>query len=322
MNSKDYPTIRRLGGSVVDVRRFIKNEIVYETDKFWSCFNMSIGYWPKKGYVATFRSGNFIYDNRGTHRIVDGSAEFKNQLWFSELDNNFSPKKLRQIDFSEVEEYEFNRGVEDARLFYRDGAWNFTCAVLEKNQVEKTRVAVARLDSKCTKVVDFELLPGLDAYVPEKNWVVSYEENENFDFISGPNQVVKDGTLYAWMTDNPDISMLRGSTNLHPLGDGTYLAIMHRSYTESGSYYAAGSFGNINTTSRDYVQYFVRFNNDGYIISMSEGFKFHSPGIEVACGLVVQKNDFLMSFGKNDVSSHVARLPMEAVLKSLKAVDY
>jgi len=322
MNPEEYPTIRQLGGSVVDVRRFIKDEVVYETDKHWSCFNMSIGYWPKKGYVATFRSSNFIYDSRGLYRIVNGATDFQSKLYFSELDNDFKPKKLREIDFSEVEEYDFKRGVEDARLFYRDGAWHFTCVVLEKNQVERARMAIAKLDSKCTKVVDFELFPGLDALVPEKNWMLPYETNDNFDFIYGPNQVVKDGTLYGWMTDAPETAMLRGNTNLHSLGDETYLGVMHRTFTKTDNRYVAESFGTISTTTRDYVHYFVRFNNEGYIMSMSEGFKFHSPGIEFACGLVAQKKDFLISFGKNDVSCHVARIPMDTVLKSLKTVEY
>ena len=322
MNPEQYPTIRQLGGSVVDVRRFIKDEVVYETDKHWSCFNMCIGYYPKKGYVATFRSSNFIYDPRGLYRIVNGATDFQSKLYFSELDNDFQPKKLREIDFSGVEDYTFTRGVEDAKLFYRDGAWHFTCVVLERNQVEQARMGIAKLDSKCTKVVEFYVVPGLDALVPEKNWMLPYEPNDNFDFIYGPNQVVKDGTLYGWMTDTPETAMLRGNTNLHSLGDGTYLGVMHRTFTKTDNRYVAESFGTISTTTRDYVHYFVRFGDDGMIISVSEGFKFHSPGIEFACGLVAQKKDFLISFGKNDVSCHVARIPMDTVLQSLKKVNY
>lgn len=321
MNPENYPTIKDLGGVITDVRRFIKDPVV-ETDKHWSCFNMSIGSAPRKGFVATFRSSNYVFDPRGFYRIVNGDTDFRNQLWFSELGSDFKPTKLRQIDFSEVDKYKFQRGVEDARLFYRKGAWHFTCVMMEKNQVEKARVAVCKLDSKCTKVVKLDVIPGLDALTPEKNWMLPYDENPNFDFLYGPNQRVKDGVLTAWMTDHPDIAMLRGSSHLHPLDDGSYIGVMHRTFTKTEHRFVAETFGNVSTRVRDYVHYFVRFSNDGYVVGLSEGFKFHSPGIEFAGGIVADKKDFIISFGKNDVSCHVARISAETVMKMLQPIEY
>ena len=322
MDTSKPPTIRQLGGEVIDVRRFVKDKIEIESDKHWSCFNMSIGYWPKKGYVALFRSSNYVYDQRGLYRIVNGDAKIRNQLWFSELDKDFQPKKMRLIDFSEVKDYTFKRGVEDAKIFYRDGAWQFTCVAMEEDQIPRARIAVAKLDSKCTKVVDFEVLPGFDAEVPEKNWMTTYEKNPNFDYIYGPNQVVKDGLLFGWMTDSRYVSMLRGGSNLHDLGDETYLAVLHRTYTRKESKFVAETFGVVPTMTRDYAHYFVRYDENGYIMSRSQPFIFHSPGIEFASGLVAQRKDFLISFGKNDVSCHVARIPIDTVMKSLERIDY
>lgn len=321
MDPSKIPTIRQLGGEVYDVRRFIK-DIQFENDKYWSCTNMSIGYAPKKGYVAAFRSSNYVIKPNGQYTVVDGQAHIKAQVWFSELDKDFKPKNLRRIDFSEVEGFKFERGCEDPKLFYRDGAWHFTCVAMESPDIQYARMAIARLDPKCTKVVSFEPLPGLDAQRPEKNWMLPYEKNPNWDYIYGPNQVIQEGVLMSWMTDIRKISQLRGSTNLHALGDGTYLAVCHRTFFKKESKFIPEQFGIYDVALRDYVHYFVRYDSDGYIKSMSEGFRFHSPGVEFAAGLVSQRKDLLISFGKNDVSSHVARISLDTVLKSLSPIEY
>jgi hypothetical protein len=44
--------------------------------------------------------------------------------------------------------------------------------------------------------------------------------------------------------------------------------------------------------------------------------------VEFAAGLVAKDKDFLISFGRWDMSSHIAVLPIETVLKSLQTVRY
>lgn len=320
MDPSHIPTIRQLGGEVLDVRR-----LVYPDNKNWSCTNMSIGYAPKKGYAATFRSSNYVIAPNGVYQVVDGQAHIKAKVWFSELDKDFKPKDLRLIDFSPVEEklgFEFRRGAEDPKLFYRDGAWHFTCVVMESPAVPYARVGVAKLDSKGTKVVDFKLYSGLDTQRPEKNWMVPYEASPKFDFIYGPNQIIVGAVLNSWMTDNPTVSQLRGGSNLHDLGDGTYLAVCHRTFIKTQAKFIPESFGTYNVQQRDYIHYFVRYDEEGYIQAVSDGFKFYKPGVEFAAGLAPYKKDLLISFGREDVSCHVARISLETVMKSLKPVEY
>lgn len=310
----EYPNIRSLGGYIVDVRR-----LVDPNNKNWSAFNPSIAQHPRKGYAMTIRSSNYIVTERGEYKVVDGGL-IKSQVWFSELDKDLKLKDLRKIDLSEVEPA-LSRGLEDAKLFVRDGKWMFSAVVLEPN-IPRARVALATLDARATKVVNLELFPSIDAGRVEKNWMIPSDENPHFDFIYGPNQIVKGENMIAWMTDHPDISALRGGTNLLSTGDGNYLAVVHRMFGKQDSFFQPETFGMVHTDRREYVHYFVKYDEKGIIRAMSPGFIFHKPGIEFAAGIVARKQELLISFGREDVSSHIAVMPYDTVMKLLEPVVY
>jgi predicted GH43/DUF377 family glycosyl hydrolase len=54
---------------------------------------------------------------------------------------------------------------------------------------------------------------------------------------------------------------------------------------------------------------------------MSEPFRFISKGIEFAAGIIEKDGNIIISFGKDDVSSHLAIIDKKKVLKLLKKVD-
>ena len=314
-NTNEQPNIQQLGGHVIDLRRLVDPD-----NKKWCATNPSIGHHPKKGFVAAIRSSNYVILANGKYDVTEGNT-IQSQVWFSELDKDLKCKDLRQIDVSGVGVY-LNRGLEDPKVFWRDNAWHFTCVMMEQGHTPVARMAIAKLDPKCRKIVSLEKFAGIDAKRPEKNWMLPSEPNPNFDFIYGPNMTIKDGMLSTRMTDHPDISMLRGNTNLHSLGDGTYLGVMHRTYINNKTIYSPTTFGTTLVHERTYVHYFVKFDTEGRIISLSKGFIFYKPGVEFAAGLVARDKDFLISFGRWDMSSHIAVLPIETVLKSLHPINY
>jgi hypothetical protein len=117
--------------------------------------------------------------------------------------------------------------------------------------------------------------------------------------------------MTTYMTDNPQIGSLRGNSNLYPLEDGNYLAVVHRLYTRII----------VNNTHRFYVHYFAKYDKKGKLIALSRGFIFENRGVEFAAGLTTQGDNFLISYGSKDVSSHIAILPQELVFKSLLPVQ-
>jgi len=192
----DVPNVSQLGGKVVDLARYV------DDNTKWGATNPSVGYYPNKGLVVALRSSNYIIDNQGKYRVVEG-PHFISRVWFSELTKDYKLRKLRQIDLDGLET-EHPRGLEDPKLFFRDGHWHFTCVApgLPEPGKRATRMAIAKLDHKCTKIIDFYKVPGLDPATPEKNWMLPYEPSPHFDWIYGPNAIVKNHKLTAYMTDH------------------------------------------------------------------------------------------------------------------------
>jgi len=316
-NQERIPLVTELGGSTHQIRRLVDPE-----DQTWSATNASIGYSRKGGYAVMLRSSNYVIMPTGEYRVTTSSpSTIKSRIYFSELDNDFNIKKLQLVDVSKLG-VKIDRGLEDPKLFWRDNSWHFTCVTMEEGHTPVARMATCRLDTKKMVARDFIKYPGIDSKRPEKNWMIPSEPNPNFDFIYGPNAVFKDNQLTTYMTDAQDISAIRGNTNLLELKDGTYLAVVHRMFGKSDTVWVPQTFGTVNTYLRSYVHYFAQYDNYGKIIAISKGFNFFHYGVEFAAGLVEHKKDFLISWGKKDISSHIARMPQETVFKSLRPIQY
>jgi hypothetical protein len=316
MQQTDYPKISQLGGKIVDLRR-----LAIPDNKNWGATNPSIGYAPRKGFAVALRSSNYVIEPNGKYVVTEGNT-IKSKVYFSELDKDLKLKNLRLIDTSTVPGWSFSRGLEDPKLFYRDGSWHFTCVTMEEGVTPRARMAIAKLDTRKNCITEFTKFPGIDEARPEKNWMLPYEPSPNFDWVYGPNATIVGQNLITWMTDHSEISALRGNTNLLELEDGTYLAVTHRMFGKAGTTYMPQTFGTVDSYIRNYVHYFTHYDSQGIIIGLSSGFQFYRPGVEFAAGIVKKDRDLLISFGREDVSSHIAVMPYDIVMKSLKPVNY
>lgn len=305
-----------MGGKIVDLIRYPN-----EKEPQWGATNASIGHNGKSLYAVTLRSSNYIIDDQGDYKVTTGGY-IKNRVYFSELDKDLKLKRLRKIDFDGLNVV-FNRGVEDAKLFYRDG-WYFTCVVLEREHTPMARMGICKLNTRTNKVTDFQVFPGQKPDRPEKNWMIPPKPSAHFDWIYGANRVLIGETLNIWMTDHAQVDQLRGSSNLlqDPENEDGYIAVMHRTFFTETNPYVGTTFGTKRIQRRNYVHYFVRFDKYGYITELTDGFQFYKPGVEFAAGMAFRGNETLISFGRNDVSSHIAILPTPKVLESFKAVEY
>jgi hypothetical protein len=310
----DYPTIKQLGGTVVDLLRYAN-----EKDVNWGATNPSIGHNGKTLYAATLRSSNYHITPAGSY-VLNVGETYLSRVYFSEFDRDWKLKNLRRIDFDGLD-VSFGRGVEDAKLFYRDG-WYFTGVVLDKEHTPAARMAIFKLDPKKSKVTSYEKIPGRDAKVPEKNWMIAPSAMADFDWVYGPNQVLLGHTIQTWTTDNMEVHSLRGSSNLVDFDEDTYLGVMHRTYYHGSSPYMGNTFATVQAQVRDYVHHFVRFDRQGYIKAITPGFRFHQPGVEFAAGLAFKGDQAIISFGRGDVSSHLAFIDTDIIRKSLKPVEY
>lgn len=311
---EDPSRIPKLGAEIIDLKRFSETD-----DKQWSCFNPSIGFSPRKGYAIAFRSSNYvILDPHGELHVTNG-GKIRNRVYFSEIDSGYKLLNFRRIEVPD-EVCVTPRGIEDPRLFWRNNAWHFTGTMMEEH-TPVARVCVCKLDSKAEKVVDVKVMRGTHPGKPEKSWLVpDLRANRNFDFIYGAHAIVKGDKVIYSMNDHPLSDGLRGNAHLIEQKDGTYITIMHKLWTKKVHGYSPNAFGMVEGLDKNYSHYFVRFNRHGELIEMSEGFRFVSPGIEFVGGMVEKDDTFVISFGKKDVSSHLAVVPRERVLRIMKPI--
>jgi hypothetical protein len=313
MTHKAFPLVSKLGGEVFNLKRF-----AYPDDKSWSFFNPSIGQSPQ-GYAMTFRSSNYVINPDSGELYVETGGPIKNKVFFTETNKNMELLDIREISFKDsgliVE-----RGVEDTKLFWRHNKWYFSGVVMERH-TPIARMGIFTLDPKKNTAKLDHIYKGQSAKKPEKNWMIPYEPNPNFDFIHGPTSVGKGAQILFTASDNHKIAPLRGNTNLLTLDDGTYLAVVHILYTRETRTWDARMFGMRDGKYKNYTHLFAQYNTRGKLIGLSQEFQFVSPGIEFANGLVQMGDDLVITFGKDDVSSHYCKIPKWKALKMLVAVD-
>ena len=296
-------------------------EYAYDYARDWSATNPSIGYSPELGYGIMVRSSNYRLDPVVYEIDVLNSANnglVANRLWFSELDSqNLTLKNFREVKFHPDDPL-LKRGVEDPRLYWKDGSWYFDCIMLEKEHTRMARVATYTYDPETNLARFVAKHEGNNPSKIEKNWMRPYEDNPNFDYIYDCGKIKK-GDL---IIDIQGISHfeLRGGSPLWDLNDGTYLAIVHRTISRRIQHYMAKRFGVVWTSVKNYTHLFARYDYDGRLIAYTEQFQFLDRGVEFAAGLIEHGDDFVVSFGSKDRTSYLARISKDKVFSMLKEI--
>lgn len=306
-------TFKDLGGEIKYLRRLVDKD-----DKTWSAFNASIGVSGSGSYAVAIRSSNYVILPHGELSVTSGGP-IKNRVWFAELDDNLELQNLRQIDFSRCG-MDMPRGVEDPKLLWRDGKWMFTGVAMERN-IPVARNCVCYLDKKAEYVTKIEVLPGCETKRAEKNWMTAYKKPKNFDYIYDGNGTVVGNQIIHRLRDNEHLSALRGNAHLIEFKDGSYLGIMHNLSIKRSTRFSNVTFGMQETAIKDYNHFFVQFDNHGWATHVSKPFQFMSEGIEFAAGIVEKGDDYIISFGREDISCHLAIIKKETVHKMLQPVD-
>lgn len=306
----DYPYIEDFGGTTA-----VFLDTAPNGKENWTAFNPSIGFSPEKGYAVTVRSSNYRISEYGIPDIV--LPAIKNELWFSELDPDLNPVNLRQLEVSGP--IDLSQGVEDARLFWKNDSW-YVLGVIQRvsSSNRKTRLALFELDVEKNTAVHVKTYESWETSRSEKNWMpVAYGDNANFDYVYSSAGVVKGDYYILNATSDEYINALRGGSCLWPLSDGTYLAITHSTYVKDNVFYDKETNGFAKTQMRTYTHQFVHYDAYGKVAEVSEEFVFDSPSIEFAAGLVGVGEDFVISYGSNDVSANFAVIPKKTVMSLL-----
>lgn len=309
----DGLTFAELGGKVWRIRRFAD-----ENDTRWSAFNPSIAYSPTKGYWVMVRSSNYFIDPDYGNAVATIGSRVQSKTWLGKLseDLEIEPSSWHEVDFSDAG-MTFQRGAEDPRLFWRDDSWWFTAGLKEPG-IFYPRIGLFQLDESfkahLVEIYDCGWMRDV-----EKNWMPTYEYNENFDYVYSATAVYKDGSIERRALAKA-IGGARGGSCLWKLDDYGYIAIVHFAHKAVVERYNPRLFGTEYAKTRRYTHAFARYSEDGTLIGLSRQFVFENFKIEFAAGLVVKGDDVIVSYGKQDVASYLGKIKLDKVLSLIEEV--
>lgn len=312
----ELPSISSLGGKTHLIRRYAVNG-----DRNWSAFNPSVQIDEKGDCWMVFRSSNYVFD-RDNSVIITTESKVRNRLFIGRL--NLSTMELDESTIKELDMTRLNpqmeRGIEDARLYFDGKRWCLSATHLEI-EAPRARIGVLRLKSLSKLGIhDFSVLEGPDPDRPEKNWMpihkIGHASGCQVDFLYNCQTIVS-GENIQKVSDNPQTASFRGGSQLIPLDDGTFLAVIHDIYFTGRKGFNSSTFTNVQRL-RNYCHRFVRFDGEFNPVQVSEPFTFIGKQIEFAAGLAEHNDNFIISFGSQDIASYVATISKDKLLRTLK----
>ncbi len=245
------------------------------------------------------------------HNGLIHPMHYQNYLYIGMLDE----KTLEISGVKEVKpeaEYEgFQWGIEDIRLFWRKDGMHGVGVILpvDKSEGYKLRQAEILIDYKKGT---YKLLKDLGrpfGHV-EKNWSPSETENQWFDYIYSPTQIVKDGEVIG----EPNDLFIHNGTPLIPYEDG-WLSLGHAVASVNGE--------------RTYANLALKWSEQGALVAHTPFFHFNvgwreglQETIEFASGMVWSKGkegqEVVVGVGVKDELIGLCRIPVD----KFKFIDY
>lgn len=305
------------GVNVHQIKRYAEIDSTW-----WSAFNPSIQTDHDGNLWVAFRSSNYYFtDDYGTNLTVGNKV--KNRMFIGRLDPTtllFESNTLKEIDMQAINSG-LVRGLEDPRLFYDGKDWCISATILEVF-VPIAKICVIRLKSlEDPEIKSLDILLNLDPDRVEKNWMpihkVGHAANTHFDFMYDSHTLTSKNK-FTYLPENPLTRTFRGGSQIIPLDDGTNLAVIHEAREELIQTKRVTVMFTVSKRVRNYTHRFVLLDNEYNITHASDSFVFIENGIEFAAGIAQKESKIIVSFGKNDISAHLAVMDKSNIIRLLK----
>lgn len=239
--------------------------------------------------------------------------------YLCELNNNLEIINTNKVDTSELDEkpkWHFI-GLEDARLFKWDGKY-YLCGVrrdtIEGGQGRMELSEIEISDDKVKEISRFRIPTTKDdkTYC-EKNWVPMLDRPYQFVKWTNPTEVVKvdkkNGKTETIILDEtkrlPLPYDLRGSSQVLNFNE-YYFTITHETQLFKDD---------LKRKDGLYRHRIIVWDKDFNFVHYSPSFSFMMANIEFCCGASWFNNDLLISFGFQDNSAFILRIPKDTFLK-------
>jgi hypothetical protein len=224
--------------------------------------------------------------------------------YIAELNDDLSIAQHREVKMLELHTpvWEFI-GLEDARLFRWEGKL-YLCGVRRDTTTNgQGRMELSELDENFKEISRRRLPAPIDTSYCEKNWVPVLDQPYTFVKWTNPTEIVnvEEKTKTTILKDNyKELPRdLRGSSHIIPYKDH-YIAIMH----EVALYETE-----MKQKDATYLHRFVVWNKNWDIEYIGEPFSFLGGEIEFCTGAALYKRSLLVSFGHQDNSAYILKIP-------------
>lgn len=205
----------------------------------------------------------------------------------------------------------FYIGLEDARFIEWEGK-KYLCGVRRDHILEgKGRMDLSQIEITEDGVVEVERFsisaPGKDDTYCEKNWMPILDKPFHWVKWSNPTQIVsfdtktlktetvhlEESKTYQFPRD------LRGGSHIIPWNKDYYIGITHECIYSSKD------------SGRRYFQRIVVWDRNWNIVCSTREFTMMGGSIEFVSGIAYHKNDVLISYGYEDNTSYILRIPKD-----------
>jgi hypothetical protein len=270
--------------------------ILPDNDPLKPYYNPSLARYKDK-LLISIRSSTWTLGEHGKGQNIIG-GKLHTDVILGEVDEKtLKVTNLKKLKYAgKVHPYIENIGLEDARIFVRDGKLHAIGVCMDKYERKGSAVHIALGEIRGDELFFTELLDKPHPERVEKNWTVPEVKSPNFDYIYSPTQVLKDGKLLG-KTEYHGL-LHGGSPAIQLPWEDSWLSFQHKVFRSNVV---------ISGTVRQYVSYAVKYNAQGFATEISQGFiLFATNTVEFISGLVLSQGKFLVSLGIGDAEAALA----------------
>ena len=285
---------------------FVDRQIAYTPPPGYTAMNPSVV--CNGGHIkVNLRCVNYIINEHGQYMIGEkgcGDAPIDTRNFLLTLDDDLNVVLDREIIWDRPQaKWDMVTGLEDIRLFYRDGNMHFSACVREQSSsgscMQWTGQLKLDVDAKYMLTMDDHAIS--PEHATEKNWMPISGTKEflyRLDVVITPE---REGAHRRKCTAKVNVGDIAGSSQVIPFRQG-YICVVHEAITGPDS-------------KRTYWHRFAWLDKDLILRRLSLPFVFLNKQIEFCAGLALHPNkrDFLISYGVRDAEAHLATVTCEEV---------
>ena len=265
-----------------------------ESEKYFPC-NPSIAKSGSGNLACIVRAVNYeLGEEDGIWFRGDPAPNTRN--YFVSISRELRQKSAEWIDDLMVRNTRLpaRDGLEDARLFWFEGRWQFTCSALHHGPKVRTTMALAKLDK--TRVEEIEFLHSPHNRDLEKNWmprvsdeqlafVYSHHPSESYELAPSRRKM--------WVGSCPHLHGWSGGSQIIRYG-GHGLGVVHQRRKHKNRVY--------------YAHKLIAYNDNLEPVRVGREFYFKGEQIEFCAGIVEHRGCFILSFGVKDREAWLVKL--------------